>query len=612
MHHRCDRHLASPRSPRFGTDAAPWLLGLAVLASLGLAQGVWSASWLLVPLVVLLIFASAWSFSLRRRLNQRTEQLQAELAQQAESEQHYAIAIRSAQWGLWDYERSTNQVNLSSQFATLRGYEAKKTALDAEALLQLIHPEDRQAVRQQFEAHLQGQSPLFESEHRLRDAGGQWKWMLVSGKVAERDERGAPLRAAGTFKDIDARKRAEQSLTARARQQAAVSELGQQALSGAPVPQLMNEAVQQVARTLNVEFCKVLELMPRGDKLLLIAGVGWDADEVGAATAPNAPHSQESHTLLSREPIIVENWASEPRFQCSPLLLKHNVLSGLNVVIDGGDKPYGVLGVHAATRRVFTADDVHFVQSVANVLADAVRQTRTAEALRESEMHYRQAAESNRRLLHEVNHRVRNNLAGLMSLLSLTRQRATDVQEFARAMESRINAMARTHNLLADSGWRPLDMGTLVNNLLTFTTDVAPHAIEVHVQGPPTPISPRQSVPLAMSLIELFTNSSKHGAHRSPAGRLSITWHQMQREGRTWVRLNWRESGGPRIEGPITPSLGTELIQGFISFQLGGQCELRFPPDGADHMLAFMMDPAPTIVTTAVRSAAAPEPGLRL
>ncbi len=489
--------------------------------------------------------------------------------------------------------RCLNDSNYTIEFASegalaLTGYPPAQLMSRQVTFAELIHADDRAHVRQTVEEALALRN-RYELQYRLCTASGSERWVWEQGRGVY-DDAGTLVALEGFLTDITDRRGVEQALAARVRQQAVVSELGQQALSGMALPELIDEAVQQVARTLDVELADVLELSPRYDRFLMIAGAGWDDDVVGRAVVPNTRSSQAGYALLSREPVRVEDWRTESRFKQSVLLQTHGVVSAVTVLIEGPERPYGVLSVHTRTQRSFTKDDINFIQSVANVLADTVQQTRTANALRESEMHYRQVAESNRRLLHEVNHRVRNNLAGLMSLLSLTRRRATDVDTFAKAMESRIHAMARTHNLLADSGWRPLELEALVTSLLSFTTDVAPHAIAVHVQGPPTPISPRQSVPLAMSLIELFTNSCKHGAHRSPEGKLEIHWETMMRDGRKWVRLCWRESGGPRIEGPIRPSLGTELIQGFVNFELGGSSQLRFPPTGADHVLEFSVE----------------------
>ncbi|MBI3780407.1 MAG: PAS domain S-box protein, partial [candidate division NC10 bacterium] len=175
----------------------------------------------------------------------------------------------------------------------------------------------------------------------------------------------------------------EETLNVHARQQAAVAALGQRALARTDLSILMNDAVALVAHTLDVEFCKVLELLPDGTALLLRAGVGWKDGSVGSATVGAGTDSQAGYTLLSNEPVIVEDLRTEPRFSGPPLLRDHGVVSGMSVIIPGADRPFGVLGAHTTRRRTFTTDESHFLQAVANVLATAVERKRAEEALRE-------------------------------------------------------------------------------------------------------------------------------------------------------------------------------------------------------------------------------------
>ncbi|MFQ5614405.1 MAG: GAF domain-containing protein, partial [Anaerolineae bacterium] len=175
---------------------------------------------------------------------------------------------------------------------------------------------------------------------------------------------------------------AEERLKAHARQQAAVADLGQRALAGIALSALMDEATAVVAQTLEVEYCKVLELLPDGDALLLRAGVGWQAGLVGQATVGAGTDSQAGYTLLSSEPVIVEDLRTETRFSGPPLLHDHGVVSGISVIIPGQDRPFGVLGAHTTRQRTFTRDDVHFLQAVANVLATAIKRRRTEAEIR--------------------------------------------------------------------------------------------------------------------------------------------------------------------------------------------------------------------------------------
>ena len=169
------------------------------------------------------------------------------------------------------------------------------------------------------------------------------------------------------------------ALEARARQQKAVAELSQRALEGRDLDSLMGDAVSLVRQILRVEFCKVLELLPDG--LLLRAGDGWKEGYVGHATLPTGTESHGGFTLLSSSPVIVEDFQTETRFHSPSLFVEHRIRSGISVIVHGRGKPYGVLGAHTAQQRKFTADDVHFLQSVANVLAAAIERRGLEEEL---------------------------------------------------------------------------------------------------------------------------------------------------------------------------------------------------------------------------------------
>jgi PAS domain S-box-containing protein len=183
--------------------------------------------------------------------------------------------------------------------------------------------------------------------------------------------------------------RAERELRVRLRQQEVVARLGLRALGGADLQSLLDEAVELVARTLDVEYCKVLELLPDGRDLRMRAGVGWKQGLVGRATVPSGPESQAGYTLLAKEPVLVEDLRSETRFRGPPLLFDHGVVSGASVTIGSEARPFGVLGAHTVVRRTFTTDDATFLQSVAHVLAAAADRRAAEDALRASGERYR-------------------------------------------------------------------------------------------------------------------------------------------------------------------------------------------------------------------------------
>ncbi len=185
------------------------------------------------------------------------------------------------------------------------------------------------------------------------------------------------------LRDITPRKQA----AARLRQQIVVADLGHRALREHDLSRLMNDACAIVATTLGTDFCKVLEFFPKRGELLLRAGVGWKPGLVGQATTPADRGSQAGYTLLSDEPVVVDDFTTERRFVAPALLVEHGAVSGMSVVIRGKEGPFGVLGTHARQARRFTENEIFFLSAVANVLAEAIERQRAEEELREAKEH---------------------------------------------------------------------------------------------------------------------------------------------------------------------------------------------------------------------------------
>jgi PAS domain S-box-containing protein len=243
-----------------------------------------------------------------------------------------------------------------------------------------IHPEDREwTVNFCAEASVSCQRYRFE--YRMLAADGRTVWLDDIVHVAEAQDGLQQLR--GVMIDITERKRAEEEIETRTHQQAAVAELGLRALAKEDLQAVVDEAVALVAKTLGAEYCKVLELLPGGDELLLRAGVGWREGLVGNATVGAGLDSQAGYTLFSSEPVIVEDLPTEGRFSGPPLLNEHGVVSGASVVVQGRDGPFGVLGVHTTAHRIFSKDDVNFLQAAANVLAMAIERKEAEKKLNE-------------------------------------------------------------------------------------------------------------------------------------------------------------------------------------------------------------------------------------
>jgi PAS domain-containing protein len=124
-------------------------------------------------------------------------------------------------------------------------------------------------------------------------------------------------------RDVSERKRAEEEINRRAEQQALVAELGQRALTSDDLQSLLDDAVALVVRTLDVEFAGVAELAPGGEEIIFRAGVGWLEGVVGRRIEREGPDSLMGHTLRCREPVIVEDMATDRRFKASAIARTH-------------------------------------------------------------------------------------------------------------------------------------------------------------------------------------------------------------------------------------------------------------------------------------------------
>ncbi len=128
-----------------------------------------------------------------------------------ESEERYALAAAGANDGLWDWNLLHDRLYFSSRWLSTLGYEAQELPGDPAAWLELVHPEDREPLRAQIDAHLEGQTPFFENEHRIRTGTGDFRWVQTRGQ-AVRDPEGAAYRMAGSQRDITDRKQVEARL----------------------------------------------------------------------------------------------------------------------------------------------------------------------------------------------------------------------------------------------------------------------------------------------------------------------------------------------------------------------------------------------------------------
>jgi two-component sensor histidine kinase len=189
----------------------------------------------------------------------------------------------------------------------------------------------------------------------------------------------------------------------------------------------------------------------------------------------------------------------------------------------------------------------------------------------------RATAEERREILvHELAHRVKNTLATVQSIASLS-FRNSQGPEALRQFHDRLQALVRSHDLLTRKNWQHADLSEVAEAAMAPLREERGHRFAI--SGPPVSLPPTTAVPMAMIMHELCTNALKYGALSNDTGRVTINWTTRDDPGGTAISLIWSESGGPAIQPPEEEGFGTRLIANLCR-QLGGESNFRYPPSG--------------------------------
>ena len=261
--------------------------------------------------------------------------------------------------------------------------------------------------------------------------------------------------------------------------------------------------------------------------------------------------SQEGFTLLSNAPVIVEDLRAEKRFRSPPLLFDRHVVSGLSVIIHGRQQPYGVLAAHTTRRRRFTNDDVHFLQSLANVLAAAIERRELEEELLNI------SSNEQRRIGQDLHDGLCQHLAGVeFKTAALAKQLAHDPVKggHAASIVELIRNGARQAWMLA-RGLSPVTLEShgLMSALRELTANSGKlFQITCRFDCPRPVLVPNNAVATHLYRIaqEAITNAVKHGHARSDRRQLE-PYAEQRHSGRhrQWHWLPARRSHRSR-DGP--------------------------------------------------------------
>ena len=384
------------------------------------------------------------------------------------SEQRFRRAIVNAPLPIAIYNDSGEMLHLSKGWTQITGYSADEIST-IESWTEKAYGEDKDFVAEQIYQLFDQEPPSSDKTEGLiqTKSGEKRTWQFHSMPIGKLDS-GQKL-AMGIAADITDLKLAQAELAQKLQQQAVIAQLGQFALMNHELQQLFDLAIGVIAQALDVEYCKILELSADCTELKLVSGVGWPSEMVGNAVVDNNLASQAGYTLMSKEPVVVEDLSTESRFSGPSLLTDYGITSGISTIIYRQENViFGILGVHTICSRSFSQADVDFVQVIANILGSSIERHRAEQNIKQL----------NRELEVRVAERTAQLEASNEELKAFTYTVSHDLRAPLRAMEGFAQALREDYAPLLDelgheyahriaSSARQMD--GLISDLLTYS-----------------------------------------------------------------------------------------------------------------------------------------------
>ena len=206
---------------------------------------------------------------------------------------------------------------------------------------------------------------------------------------------------------------------------------------------------------------------------------------------------------------------------------------------------------------------------------------------------HHQAQEQAAKLIDELNHRVKNTLATVQSIVAQAVRNSFDPQVVRESIETRIAALSRSHDLLGREKWQGAGLRDLVVQVLEPFGVAGGRAERFTIEGKNIRLSPKAALALGIAFNELATNAVKYGAFSNKAGTVSVEWTLEHKSDGRWLCLRWRENGGPPVAPPSHKGFGSRVIERGLAHELDGKVSLDYPPDG---VICTIDMPAPQAV----------------
>lgn len=359
------------------------------------------------------------------------------------------------------------------------------------------------------------------------------------------------------------------ALRLRIRQQELLAELGVLALQGTSFIEMLNHTARITAEGLKAEYCKVMEYLPAENRLLVRAGVGWDEGVVGHATIGADLASPAGYALRTGKPVISNHLENEQRFRTPELLVEHGIRRAMNVILQGDGSPFGVLEVDSRSEGEFGEHDIAFLQGAANILGMAIEQQQYQRRLQA-------ALDRHQILLKEVNHRVKNSLQVVSSMLQLQASAVGDatLKDYLQEASTRVSAVGRAYERLAyNADHESIGLVSYLREVIDdLETAVAPSTVQLEAPEE-IQFAADRAILVALIINELVLNAGKYAYLSSAGGPI---WVRLLRIDSNFVSVTVRDEGiglpagfdpttsrrlGSRLINALAKQLGADLTQ---------------------------------------------------
>ncbi|NBJ10116.1 HWE histidine kinase domain-containing protein [Microvirga arsenatis] len=438
-----------------------------------------------------------------------------------ESEGRLRLALDAGRMAVWEHDTASDRITASQELNRLLGYPPD-VEVSLDDVRQRYYPGDRDRLTAAAMGALKKGERFFEAEYRFYRVDGDLRWFLIRAEMML-EPGGMPARTIGVILDITDRKQAEEALLEREAELMAALEAGSLAI---------------------FDFDHLTGRMNPSPRLSAL--YGYPPDHVlTLADIRNRYHPDDIAQIVNRRDQDQEDVGLRNFEWTLRLLMPNGTIRWVN------------------GRGEYLRDESGRILRSRGVVMDITERKRWEE--------------HQQLLIHELNHRVKNTLATVQSIASQTLRNAGTMEEARSAMEARLLALSRAHDVLTRENWEGAGLLEIVREAM------APFRHErerrIHIMGPDVRLSPRMALAMAMALQELATNAVKYGALLNDKGEVRIAWTIPERPERR-LHLTWSETGGPEVEAPRRRGFGTRLIERSLAQDLNGKATIDFAPGG--------------------------------